>query len=378
MATSGRRVRPRHPQLLLQGLADLRHGGTLCDVILRAGSVHVRAHRVVLAGCSPYFRAMFTSSLSEQHKDCIELHCIKPTALKQLIDFAYSGEIEVTQANVLDLLPAARLLQMSGVLEECCDFLEGQLHVSNCVGVAKYAHLHACTDLLQKCQLFQCRNFTEVVARSEEFLQIAEVEEVKEIISSDNLRAESESQVYESIEKWINVNPSAREKHFVELVKCVRFPFLTLSFIKYEMGEVMRRRGRTMVGREKEELEELFQAAIDYKTQGDKRLNWETLQQDHTRSLLKTTPRQPPSRICAIAGKNGLFATLNRFVNIEYLNIFFKKILCLMNQFQYIFELCSHFPSPVSPAQLRGHLRVLIIRPFPYILHELLWRKLRL
>ncbi|KAA0190323.1 hypothetical protein HAZT_HAZT006686 [Hyalella azteca] len=39
----------------------MRSGKTLCDVVLIAGDVEVSAHKTVLAACSPYFMAMFTS-----------------------------------------------------------------------------------------------------------------------------------------------------------------------------------------------------------------------------------------------------------------------------------------------------------------------------
>ena len=37
----------------------------LCDVVLMVGTHQVPAHRVVLAGCSSYFCAMFTGPMSE-------------------------------------------------------------------------------------------------------------------------------------------------------------------------------------------------------------------------------------------------------------------------------------------------------------------------
>ena len=45
----------------------------LCDVILVADDVEIQAHKSVLAACSPYFYAMFTSELAEAKAEKIVL-----------------------------------------------------------------------------------------------------------------------------------------------------------------------------------------------------------------------------------------------------------------------------------------------------------------
>ena len=44
-----------HAPALLTGLDRLRTDGQFCDVELRLGPARHRAHRAVLAACSPYF-----------------------------------------------------------------------------------------------------------------------------------------------------------------------------------------------------------------------------------------------------------------------------------------------------------------------------------
>lgn len=71
----------------------------LCDVRLVADSVEVPAHKMVLAACSPYFHAMFTS-FEESRQERIVLQGIDPQALQLLIDYVYSSEVHVTEENV--------------------------------------------------------------------------------------------------------------------------------------------------------------------------------------------------------------------------------------------------------------------------------------
>ena len=53
-----------HNKELLAVFSSLREQEELCDVTLCLGSSRIQAHRVILAGSSPYFRAMFTSKHS--------------------------------------------------------------------------------------------------------------------------------------------------------------------------------------------------------------------------------------------------------------------------------------------------------------------------
>lgn len=50
-----------HNKDLLAVFSSLREQEELCDITICAGNARILAHRVILAGSSPYFRAMFTS-----------------------------------------------------------------------------------------------------------------------------------------------------------------------------------------------------------------------------------------------------------------------------------------------------------------------------
>ena len=54
--------------------------------------------------------------------------------MEAIVDFFYSGEIDISENNVQELLPVACLLQVQSVQKACCDFLERQLSTENCLG----------------------------------------------------------------------------------------------------------------------------------------------------------------------------------------------------------------------------------------------------
>lgn len=54
---------------------------------------------MVLASCSPYFYAMFTS-FEESKQDRITLQGVDHQALSLLVEYVYTSEVQVTEENV--------------------------------------------------------------------------------------------------------------------------------------------------------------------------------------------------------------------------------------------------------------------------------------
>ncbi|XP_041930766.1 kelch-like protein 4 isoform X3 [Alosa sapidissima] len=120
----------------------------LCDVLLIAGDHKIPAHRLVLSAVSDYFAAMFTNDVREAKQEEIKMEGVDPEALRSLVHFAYTGVLELKEETIESLLAAACLLQLSQVIEVCCNFLMKQLHPSNCLGIRSFADAQGCMDLL--------------------------------------------------------------------------------------------------------------------------------------------------------------------------------------------------------------------------------------
>ncbi|XP_041130246.1 kelch-like protein 17 isoform X3 [Polyodon spathula] len=159
----------RHYHDSFVSMNRMRQRGVLCDIVLHVGAKEIKAHKVVLASCSPYFHAMFTNEMSESRQTHVTLHDIDPQALEQLVQYAYTAEIVVGEGNVQTLLPAASLLQLNGVRDACCKFLLSQLDPSNCLGIRSFADTHSCSDLLKSAHKYVLQHFVEV-SKTEEFM----------------------------------------------------------------------------------------------------------------------------------------------------------------------------------------------------------------
>ncbi|EEB14853.1 conserved hypothetical protein [Pediculus humanus corporis] len=223
-----------HTQTAFETLNSMRKKKLLCDVILVADEREIPVHRIVLAACSPYFVAMFTS-FEESARDRVTLQGVDYHALELLIDYVYTSQIQVTEQNVQALLPAANLLQLTDVRDACCEFLQAQLHPTNCLGIRAFADLHGCLDLLNHAENYIEQHFPEVV-ECEEFLSLPS-QQVCRLICSDRLTVPSEEKVFECVITWVHHDLETRKDYLPKLMEHVRLPLLSQEYLVQRVEE---------------------------------------------------------------------------------------------------------------------------------------------
>ena len=116
-----------HSEILLSKYAQFRDQSQFINVRLKVCEDIFATHRIVLAANnSGYFHAMFTDGMKESNQKIIELkdESISPNALKIVMDSIYTGDLCVNEENVFEVLAAADHLQVTTVVQQCCDFLK--------------------------------------------------------------------------------------------------------------------------------------------------------------------------------------------------------------------------------------------------------------
>lgn len=229
-----------HSKGLVAALRFLRRDEDLCDIVLRVGSTSISAHKVVLAACSPYFKAMFAGGLSESRQSTVTLQELDERAMETIVDFFYSGEIEISENNVQDLLPVTCVLQVQSVQQACCEFLKRQLSSENCLGISAFADRHDCAALVSSSESFARQHFIDVV-QSEEFMEIS-AKQLARLLFDDDLTVQSEERAFEAALAWIKYDPDVRQESAAEIFSNVRFPLLSAEFLMDRVAteEIMR------------------------------------------------------------------------------------------------------------------------------------------
>ncbi|XP_043578511.1 protein tramtrack, alpha isoform isoform X1 [Bombus pyrosoma] len=111
-----------HQSNLLSVFDQLLHDESFVDVTLAVEGQLLRAHKMVLSACSPYFQALFVGH-PDKHPIVI-LKDVPYVDMRSLLDFMYRGEVSVDQDRLTAFLRVAESLRIKGlteVNEDKCD-----------------------------------------------------------------------------------------------------------------------------------------------------------------------------------------------------------------------------------------------------------------
>ncbi|KDR08439.1 Broad-complex core protein isoform 6 [Zootermopsis nevadensis] len=98
---------------------NLRDDEDFVDVTLACDGKSLKAHRVVLSACSPYFRELLKSTPCKH--PVIVLQDVAFADLHALVEFIYHGEVNVHQRNLTSFLKTAEVLRVSGLTQQAED-----------------------------------------------------------------------------------------------------------------------------------------------------------------------------------------------------------------------------------------------------------------
>ncbi|XP_033753425.1 uncharacterized protein LOC117336857 isoform X15 [Pecten maximus] len=110
-----------HSSSLLCQLSHLWKSQLLCDALIRAGSITIKAHRLVLIAACPMLQSMENASAGS-HLEVRLAADIKQESVNTFLQYLYEGFMMLTEENVRDVEKVARLLQVDGVIKCCADF----------------------------------------------------------------------------------------------------------------------------------------------------------------------------------------------------------------------------------------------------------------
>ncbi|XP_050699839.1 longitudinals lacking protein, isoforms A/B/D/L-like isoform X1 [Eriocheir sinensis] len=104
-----------HGSTLLKEFTNLLANTSLVDVTLFAEGHLLKAHKVVLSACSPYFKRLF-SETREGHP-IVVLKDVGHQELQCLLEYMYRGEVNVAQDQLEPLIRTAESLRIKGLAD---------------------------------------------------------------------------------------------------------------------------------------------------------------------------------------------------------------------------------------------------------------------
>ena len=95
---------------------DMKTNLQLCDVTLKVENLTFSAHRLVLAGNSPYFRNIFVSENSQTRDQEVVLpNKFRCETVRSMLEYFYTGKLCVSEDHCGEILSLACLLQVCNI-----------------------------------------------------------------------------------------------------------------------------------------------------------------------------------------------------------------------------------------------------------------------
>ncbi|KAM5171810.1 kelch-like protein 40 [Mantella aurantiaca] len=219
---------------IIKGLRELYVTEALCDASIITESRRFPCHRVVLASVSPYFRAMFTSSMLESEHGEVHLRDVPSSVIQSILHFIYSGEVALSLDNVEELFTVSSRLQITAIQDQCSRFLIRKMTNDNCFWIYRLAHSH--NHIRLQVAAIQYIQWNISGLNEIEDLLHLEQDELISILSSDELMISSELCTYHMALRWWKANRAAGSPFPVELLRVIRFSLMS----PHELEEVKR------------------------------------------------------------------------------------------------------------------------------------------
>lgn len=206
----------QHGNVILEKLRMQKDSGRFCDVTLYVEGKQFRAHRNVLASCSPYFNSIL--KMQRIVKEHLTITCKSSEVFQCLLNYMYTGSVVIDKDNVCELVRLSNHFLVPKLKNYCSEYLERYLEVSNCVSVKEMAEKYTMPTLLKCCSNFIKSNIEEVMKQTE--LLESSISLVEAFLSDDAWTV-PQNALLPFVTNWVLQDVPGREQHTRKLLTFV-------------------------------------------------------------------------------------------------------------------------------------------------------------
>eukprot|EP00964_Phaeocystis_antarctica_P149956 scaffold117233_cov69-Phaeocystis_antarctica.AAC.1 len=220
------------PTLTLSGgerypseLVSLWHESRFTDIAVCAEGVECKAHRLVLASSSGYFRSLFDSGMSDAADTVHSLEGMRAPVLKAVLAFVYEGSCEIEESQLTDLLDASARLMVEPLKAACAATMAAQLSPDSALEVWRIAEAFSLLALEKAAVESALGGFEELPP------QLASGSQVLALVQEERLVAKNEEAVFMWIARWWEA-AERPEAELMAVLMHVRFATMAEGFLR--------------------------------------------------------------------------------------------------------------------------------------------------
>ncbi|XP_077967859.1 uncharacterized protein LOC144422022 [Styela clava] len=151
-------------------------------------------------------------------------------AVKQCIEFMYTGEATPTLETIQTLLHASRFLHLDGLTELCFEKLMGEINLQSCLFIKHLAHTYSCKDLEVAANNFILSNFDSVSGKTS-FVDLSK-DDIVQFMKSNDIQISTVISLWNATMAWIKYDVENRKEDLHELLQLLRLEEYPEEFIR--------------------------------------------------------------------------------------------------------------------------------------------------
>ncbi|CAN8001641.1 unnamed protein product [Ixodes hexagonus] len=221
-----------HGGTLLEKLRLQQDQGRFCDIVLQVEGRKFRAHRAVLAACSPYF-----DSVLRMHKTVLEqmtIPCNNQNAFQSLLSYMYSGCVSINRANADGLLQLSNRFLIFKLKNHCAEYLERHLCLSNCLAVRELAERYN-VPLLLKAVVGFIRENVDAVLDDPRLLRFT-ADQLVSFLSDQKLGLPQGLPLLTLVTRWVSHDLEEREGQLRFLLTFINWRSMDCDALSHFLG----------------------------------------------------------------------------------------------------------------------------------------------
>jgi len=211
---------PHHSELV-----SLWRDARFTDIAVCTEGVECRAHRIVLASSSGYFRSRFDSGMRDAADLTHSLEGMRAPVLLALLTFVYEGSCEIEESQLTEMLDASARLMVEPLKAACAAMMASQLSPENALEVWRIAESFSLPSLEKAAVGSALGGFEELPP------QLASGAQVLALVQEELLVAKNEEAVFVWIARWWEAGKRP-EAELMAVLKHVRFATMAEGFVR--------------------------------------------------------------------------------------------------------------------------------------------------
>src|SRR6218665_1297888 len=217
---------------LYESLNQLRLEKKEGDVTVVIDDEEFVTNRCVLMSMFEYFNIMFTLDCQEKHSSRVNVgqEFVRASVFPDLLQYAYTWQIDISDQNVCDLLVAAHYLKAPPLLEETLDYMNKNLNSENVLDCYFLACKYEFETLKKSCCIFITENIQEYTKN--DYVCDIEYDDLQCLIQDLKIYLLFWKDIYSLMMKWIHHDPAQRIAHLASLLNLVSLKSLPRKFLK--------------------------------------------------------------------------------------------------------------------------------------------------